>query len=75
MDVGLLEAVIIRECNPGNIARAVVATADMTDFGSINPLKKVRRLAAQYELRYYVDAVYRCDLFLKDRYKNLLDGI
>jgi L-2,4-diaminobutyrate decarboxylase len=75
MDTEALEAAILREKELGNIPVAIVATAGTTDFGNVDPLKEIGRIAEQYQLWFHVDAAYGCGLLLSDKYKYLLDGI
>lgn len=75
MDLGALEAAIQQERQKGNIPIAVIATAGTTDFGNIDPLAGIARIAAQYKLWFHVDAAYGCGLLLTDKYRYLLDGI
>lgn len=75
MDADLLEQAIKQEITLGNIPIAVVATAGTTDFGSIDPLAAVGRIAARYKLWYHIDAAYGCGLLLTNKYRHLLNGI
>jgi L-2,4-diaminobutyrate decarboxylase len=75
MDTVALETAILREKELGNIPVAIVATAGTTDFGNVDPLKEIGRIAQQYQLWFHVDAAYGCGLLLSDKYKYLLDGI
>ncbi|WP_160711704.1 pyridoxal phosphate-dependent decarboxylase family protein [Chitinophaga solisilvae] len=74
MDATLLEAAIKKELEQGNIPIAVVATAGTTDFGNLDPLLAIGRLAAQYGLWYHIDAAYGCGLLLTEKYRYLLNG-
>ncbi|MFJ6939024.1 pyridoxal phosphate-dependent decarboxylase family protein [Streptomyces sp. NPDC101132] len=54
---------------------AVVATAGTTDFGSIDPLPEIARLAAEHATWMHVDAAYGCGLLVSPTRRHLLDGI
>lgn len=75
MNTVLLEDAIRAELSQGNIPIAVVGTAGTTDFGNVDPLTELGRLAAKYSLWYHVDAAYGCGLLLTSKYRHLLNGI
>lgn len=75
MNAAALEAAIKKEQTLGNIPIAIVATAGTTDFGNMDPLEDIGRIAAQYKLWYHIDAAYGCGLLLSDKYRYLLNGI
>ncbi|WP_142686709.1 pyridoxal phosphate-dependent decarboxylase family protein [Chitinophaga polysaccharea] len=75
MDASLLEAAIIREQELGNIPVAIVATAGTTDFGNLDPLLKIGRLANKHGIWLHVDAAYGCGLLLTEKYRHLLNGL
>lgn len=70
-----LELAIANEIAAGNIPIAIVATAGTTDFGSIDPLLEIGKIAEKYALWYHVDAAYGCGLMLSDKHNYLLNGI
>ncbi|MER7764503.1 aspartate aminotransferase family protein [Streptomyces sp. NPDC097619] len=59
----------------GLFPMAVVATAGTTDFGSIDPLPEIARLAAMHSAWMHVDAAYGCGLLVSPTRRHLLDGI
>lgn len=71
----LLEDAIKQELALGNIPIAIVGTAGTTDFGNIDPLREIGRLAQKYDLWYHVDAAYGCGLLLTSKYRRLINGI
>lgn len=71
----LLEDAIRQEIANGNIPIAIVGTAGTTDFGNIDPLKEIGRVAKKYDLWYHIDAAYGCGLLLTNKYRRLIDGI
>ncbi|WP_207513985.1 pyridoxal phosphate-dependent decarboxylase family protein [Longitalea luteola] len=75
MDATLLEQAIHHEIENGNIPIAIVATAGTTDFGNIDPLQDITRIAGQFNLWVHVDAAYGCGLLLSEKYRYLLNGI
>jgi len=72
---GYLEAAILKERELGNIPIAIIGTAGTTDFGNLDPLQDLGRIAKKYNLWYHVDAAYGCGLLLTDTYRFLLNGI
>ncbi|MBW5481501.1 pyridoxal phosphate-dependent decarboxylase family protein [Streptomyces bambusae] len=75
MDTAAL-ALELENCErEGLFAMAVVATAGTTDFGSIDPLPEIARLAAEHSAWMHVDAAYGCGLLVSPTRRHLLDGI
>ncbi|MFE2880557.1 pyridoxal phosphate-dependent decarboxylase family protein [Streptomyces roseus] len=75
MDTSVL-ALELESCvREGLIPMAVVATAGTTDFGSIDPLPEIARLAAEHSTWMHVDAAYGCGLLVSPTRRHLLDGI
>jgi L-2,4-diaminobutyrate decarboxylase len=75
MDPAQLELAVKKELEGGNLPIAVVATAGTTDFGNIDPLAAIGRIASKYKLWFHVDAAYGCGLLLSAKYRHLLNGI
>lgn len=75
MDAEQLEDAIIEELRAGNMPIAVVGTAGTTDFGNVDPLASIGKIAAKYKLWFHVDAAYGCGLLLTDKYRYVLKGI
>ncbi|MFI5616805.1 pyridoxal phosphate-dependent decarboxylase family protein [Streptomyces sp. NPDC051567] len=75
MDTAVL-ALELENCRrDGLFPMAVVATAGTTDFGSIDPLPEIARLAAEHTAWMHVDAAYGCGLLVSPTRRHLLDGI
>ena len=75
MNPEALEDSIIKELDFGNTPIAVVSTAGTTDFGSIDPLKQLAKVAKRYKLWNHVDASYGGGLILSDKHKHKLQDI
>lgn len=75
MDPLALEKAIMYELEEGNIPFCIVATAGTTDFGNIDPLGPIGKMAEKFGLWLHVDAAYGCGLLLTDDHRKLLDGI
>ncbi|WP_030205098.1 aspartate aminotransferase family protein [Streptomyces sp. NRRL S-87] len=66
----------LEECErEGLFPMAIVATAGTTDFGSIDPLPEIARLAAAHSAWMHVDAAYGCGLLVSPTRRQLLAGI
>ncbi|PXY42415.1 decarboxylase [Flavobacterium cheongpyeongense] len=75
MDPKQLEKAILEEKAKGNIPIAITATAGTTDFGNVDPLTEIARIASRNNLWLHVDAAYGCGLLLTEKYRYLLNGI
>ncbi|GAA3652901.1 pyridoxal phosphate-dependent decarboxylase family protein [Flavivirga jejuensis] len=71
----LLEKAIVKEKKSGNIPIAIIGTAGTTDFGNLDPLYDLGKIAKAYNLWYHIDAAYGCGLLLTNKYRHLLNGI
>ncbi|MFJ3171284.1 pyridoxal phosphate-dependent decarboxylase family protein [Streptomyces roseus] len=75
MDTSVLALELENCVREGLYPMAVVATAGTTDFGSIDPLPEIARLAAEHSTWMHVDAAYGCGLLVSPTRRHLLDGI
>lgn len=75
MDVASLARVLQEIERDGLVPAAIVATAGTTDFGSIDPLSEIARLARQAGAWLHVDAAYGSALLLSKKHRRKLDGI
>ena len=58
MDIRKLEELLYEERGKGNLPIAIVGTAGTTDFGSIDPLPELSRIAQENGMWFHVDAAY-----------------
>ncbi|MEV0411020.1 aspartate aminotransferase family protein [Streptomyces sp. NPDC050448] len=75
MDTSVLALELESCAREGLFPMAVVATAGTTDFGSVDPLPEIARLAAEHSVWMHVDAAYGCGLLVSPTRRHLLDGI
>jgi len=75
MDVRALGAQLRQLEQDGLIPAAIVATAGTTDFGSIDPLPEIARLANQCGAWLHVDAAYGSALLLSGKHRHQINGI
>jgi L-2,4-diaminobutyrate decarboxylase len=75
MDTKLLEQEIARLKALGLHPMCIVATAGTTDFGSIDPLSDIAKIAKENNVWIHVDAAYGGALMLSEMYRNKISGI
>lgn len=75
MKISDLEKTIKQQIELGNIPIAIVGTAGTTDFGSIDPLYDIARVAQQNKLWFHVDAAYGGGLLISETHQQKLKGI
>ena len=75
MDANALAAMIADDRAAGRVPVMIAATAGTTNAGMIDPLDACRRIAADNELWYHVDAAWAGALLVSDRLRVVLDGI
>jgi len=75
MSIPQLRRMIEEDLAAGNIPVALSATAGTTDFGSIDPLKEIRRICDEQGMWMHVDAAYGGGLILSETYRSRLSGM
>lgn len=75
IDIEKAERIIEKDKEQGLLPFCIVATAGTTDFGSIDDMKAIRRIADRFGMMMHVDAAYGSGLIVSDRYRSRLDGI
>ncbi|WP_407480633.1 pyridoxal phosphate-dependent decarboxylase family protein [Elizabethkingia meningoseptica] len=75
MDISKLEDLLYRELEKGNLPIAVIGTAGTTDFGSVDPLHEISRIAKENGMWFHIDAAYGGGLLLSEKHRNKLSGI
>lgn len=75
MDITTLEKLIAQDKKAGNIPFLVVGTVGTTDFGSIDNIKEIARIAKENNMWFHADAAYGSGLILSQKYASRVDGI
>lgn len=75
MDVEALEKLIADDIAAGNLPFCVAATVGTTDFGSIDPLEKIRELCDKYGMWLHADAAYGSGVVLSKKYAHRVAGL
>ncbi|WP_115718380.1 pyridoxal phosphate-dependent decarboxylase family protein [Gallaecimonas mangrovi] len=75
MDIAALNTALEAAKAAGKLPMAVVATAGTTDFGSIDPIAKVAKVAKEVGAWCHVDAAYGCGLLVSSKQRWRLSGI
>ncbi|MBP5707032.1 MAG: aspartate aminotransferase family protein, partial [Spirochaetales bacterium] len=70
MDAAELERLIEADIAAGNIPMCIVATVGTTDYGSIDPLAKIRQLCDKYGMWMHADAAYGSAVVLSGKYSD-----
>ncbi len=74
MDISALKDLIQKDKEAGNIPYLIVGTVGTTDFGSIDDLTELSKIAAQNNMWLHADAAYGSGVILSDKYKNRVAG-
>ena len=75
MRVPALEAALQGCLDDDLVPMAVVATAGTTDFGAIDPLRRIAGVCDRFGVWLHVDGAYGGGLLASRRRRHLLDGI
>lgn len=75
MDMDALNHAIADSKVKGDLPIAVVVTAGTTDFGSIDPIEDIAKLAKKEQLWCHVDGAYGGGLLVSEHHRSALNGI
>ncbi len=75
MDMDALNHAIADSKAKGELPIAVVITAGTTDFGSIDPVEDIAKLAKKEQLWCHVDGAYGGGLLVSEHHRSALNGI
>lgn len=70
MDMNALRQLVEADKKAGNIPFLIVATAGTTDFGSIDPIEDIVKLAKENNMWVHADAAYGSGVILSDKYAD-----
>jgi L-2,4-diaminobutyrate decarboxylase len=74
MDISALKDLIQKDKDAGNIPYLIVGTVGTTDFGSIDNLVELSKIASENNMWLHADAAYGSGVILSDKYKNRVAG-
>ena len=75
MDVAALRKLIEKDLADGNLPFCISATVGTTDFGSIDPLKELRKICDEFGLWLHADAAYGSGVILSEKYASRVAGL
>ncbi len=75
MDVAALEKMVQEDVACGKRPFCIVATIGTTDFGSIDDVMELKRIADQYDMWLHADAAYGSAAILSETYKHRLGNL
>lgn len=75
IDIKRAEEILKKDREDGYLPFLIVATAGTTDFGSIDNIAELRRIADSYGAYLHVDAAYGSGLIMSDKHKERLGAI
>ena len=70
MDISALKALIEKDKAQGNIPFLIVGTVGTTDFGSIDNLAELSKIASENNMWLHADAAYGSGVILSDKYSD-----
>ena len=70
MDVNALRSLIEADIKAGNLPFLVVGTVGTTDFGSIDPLEELKKIAREHNMWLHADAAYGAGVLMSEKYRN-----
>lgn len=75
VDIPSFEKMLKEDAGNGLIPFMAVATLGTTDYGSIDDVRKMRRLSDSYDMHLHLDAAYGSALILSDKEKKRLGSM
>lgn len=75
IDVNALTSLIQKDLEQGNIPFLIVATIGTTDFGSIDCVSELSKIAKKHKMRLHADAAYGSGLILSKKYSQRVDSL
>lgn len=75
MDFDQLQRLVEEDVKAGNIPFLVVATVGTTDFGSIDPMSRIKTLCDKYNMWLHADAAYGSGVILSEKYKSSVSDL
>lgn len=70
MDISALRFLIEKDLKAGNFPFLIVGTVGTTDFGSIDPLEELSRIAGEHNMWLHADAAYGSGVTMSEQYHD-----
>lgn len=75
MDVSALRSLIDADVKAGNIPFLIVGTVGTTDFGSIDPLEELNKIACEHNMWLHADAAYGSGVIMSENYRDRVSAL
>lgn len=75
MDVSALRSLIDADVKAGNIPFLIVGTVGTTDFGSIDPLEELNKIACEHNMWLHADAAYGSGVIMSENYRERVSAL
>jgi L-2,4-diaminobutyrate decarboxylase len=75
MDLSALRSLIEADLATGNIPFLIVATVGTTDFGSIDPLEELSKIAREHNMWLHADAAYGSGVIMSEKYRDRVSAL
>ena len=75
MDVSALRSLIDADVKAGNIPFLIVGTVGTTDFGSIDPLEELNKIACEHNMCLHADAAYGSGVIMSENYRDRVSAL
>ena len=75
MDLSALRSLIEADLKAGNIPFLIAGTVGTTDFGSIDPLEELSKIAREHNMWLHADAAYGSGVIMSEKYRDRVSAL